>query len=472
MNLDKVICYNLRKDQEGAVDAVKRFGSGDRRHLNQMKKVCVVVVLIISILLSACNQSIVSEQEMNTAQIETQNFDIAYEILNSALLTHTDESEIIPEFDLDEIRQYAQEAQGDLVIDTGEENSFPEKLIVEIEEFLYDACDYDLQKFNWEEVQHSVYFELIRKYGSESFEVEPEKLMWNQENPNCVGLFYVSTEAGEGYYVLAEKSGGSNGAITVRQVKLEDENEVTLDEFETQNYGYGSVICYEEEFYYIHLHYNYNLKNFDGVQLHRLNGDAAHENIMIRYLPMDYSWKNVFSAPVEEQDSVNSYLSSIREDITSDTYLENGGAEDISVYMGDEAEAGGQEKDNVPCHGIDFANIGVPVYLEKSNLIPSNTYMTWLLRAKFYLCDEQGEMTELEYLQLNESGLPSELTLVQLWFHEIDGKIYTFRLYHICDYNYVLQTVLIQGEELIPIRSDLILPQRTFVLTKGEIFHA
>lgn len=109
--------------------------------------------------------------------------------------------------------------------------------------------------------------------------------------------------------------------------------------------------------------------------------------------------------------------------------------------------------------------------MEKSNLIPSNTYMTWLLRAKFYLRDEQGELIELENLELNESGVASELTLVKLWFHEIDGKIYTFRLYHVCDYNYVLQTMLIQGEELTPIRCDLILPQRTFVLTQGEIFY-
>ena len=111
---------------------------------------------------------------------------------------------------------------------------------------------------------------MIRKYGSESFEVEPEQIAWIQENPNCVGIYYVNTQAGEDYYVWAEKSGRSNGAITVRQVKRKD----------------------EKEFYYIHLHYNYNLKNFDGVQLHRLHGDAAHENIMIRYLPVDYIWKN------------------------------------------------------------------------------------------------------------------------------------------------------------------------------------
>lgn len=35
-NPDKVIYYYLRKDQEGAVDAVKRFGTDDRRRLNQM----------------------------------------------------------------------------------------------------------------------------------------------------------------------------------------------------------------------------------------------------------------------------------------------------------------------------------------------------------------------------------------------------------------------------------------------------
>lgn len=437
----------------------------------KQSKVFLIITAAVTLLLSACNQSAVTEQEVNTVQTETQNYDTTYDILNRALLTHADESEIIPEFDLDEIRQYAQEAQGELLIDTGERTGFPEKLIVEIEGFLYDACDYDLQKINWEEVQCSAYFELIREYESESFEVDSEELAWSRENPNCVGIFYVNFEADGDYYVLAEKSGGSNGAVTVRQVKLEDGNQVTLDEFETQNYGYGAVICYEEEVYYIHLHYNYNLKNFDGVQLHRLHGDAAHENIMIRYLPTDYSWENVFSAPVEEQDSVNRYLSSIREDITSDSYLENGGAEDISVYMGD--ETGQLTTEESSYAAIDFANIGVPVYMEKTNLIPSNTYMTWLLRTKFYLCDEQGELTELENLELNaSSAFATELTLVQLWFHEIEGKVYTFRLYHICDYNYVLHTALIQGGEITSIRSDLILPQRAFVLTEGEAFRA
>lgn len=35
-NPDQIIYYYLRKDQTNAVNAVKRFGSGTRRRLNQM----------------------------------------------------------------------------------------------------------------------------------------------------------------------------------------------------------------------------------------------------------------------------------------------------------------------------------------------------------------------------------------------------------------------------------------------------
>ncbi len=60
--------------------------------------------------------------------------------------------------------------------------------------------------------------------------------------------------------------------------------------------------------------------------------------------------------------------------------------------------------------------------------------------------------------------------LVQMWFKEMEGKVYTFCLYHVSDYNYMLNVVLLEGNKVNRVRTDILSPQRHFVLTEGEKF--
>lgn len=64
-----------------------------------------------------------------------------------------------------------------------------------------------------------------------------------------------------------------------------------------------------------------------------------------------------------------------------------------------------------------------------------------------------------------------EISLVQMWFKKIEGKVYTCCLYHVSDYNYVLNIFLLEGDKIIRVRTDMICPQRQFILMEGEGYH-
>lgn len=79
-------------------------------------------------------------------------------------------------------------------------------------------------------------------------------------------------------------------------------------------------------------------------------------------------------------------------------------------------------------------------------------------------------LQELEQLSIDEGSHPLVLRLVNMWFKEIDGKTLTFSLYYVSDYSYLLNAVLLEGGEAKPINAWILLPQREFVLSEGEVF--
>ena len=122
---------------------------------------------------------------------------------------------------------------------------------------------------------------------------------------------------------------------------------------------------------------------------------------------------------------------------------------------------------------IDFANIGVPVYMRKHSRFPQ--HFPCFVRAEFYLCDEErDEVLKLENMGLGvDSSYPFGLGLEiqQIWFKEISGQVLTFCVYYLSDYNYVLDVILVNGDKITRVRSDVFVPdQSRFVLTEGRIF--
>lgn len=253
---------------------------------------------------------------------------------------------------------------------------------------------------------------------------------------------------------------------------------IKINEFQTQN-GDGTVIQYNKDFYYVCLQRNDNLKCVDGFKIHKLDVNASNENILIRYLPERYIWENIMnSMEIEYADELDNYINRIKKEITSDKYLENGMQTDIDIYIGDEIKDttfDNKETMEIGNHNnnymIDFTNSGIPVYIQKSNFIPSNG-LCWHIRAKFYICDSCNQsFLELENMELGDSYFPTNIELVQIWFKKIANKVFTFRIYHISDYNYMLDVSLIEGNNVIQIRNDIISPQYKFILKENAIFN-
>lgn len=425
-----------------------------------------------------------ARKSVNAGSKTVQDMQIDYQALNKDLFGQNSPHWF-------EIKLFSESVKGEFTEVQKENSMFPEGLISEFENMIYQSFDDSLQKYTWEEVQKSSYFEITDKFGANDFRpdieemknlfpeledaktrMEAYKRLYGSEN--CIDMFRFHIDKNQDNYLFVADSGGSAGIVNIWLTKFEQEKFVTICEFPVENSGYGSVIQYDENFYYVFVAKNYNLKNYDGIHIHKLGANAREENLVIKYLPTEYVWKNVYMGA--EGEELSTYLESIKDEITSDKYLENGKEKDIEVYYGDEASLVQDNDGELYFEGynkIDFLNIGNPIYIQKSNHIPRNTNSMWFLRCNFKIQDlENDTMLELENMRIGEY-IPSasEPILVQLWFKKSKDKVYTFCLYHVCDYNYVLNVLLIEGDKVSRIRTDIISPQREFVLTEGEVFY-
>ena len=445
----------------------------------------------------AANKMQADATEVIEENCKEMDFESAYQLLNQDLFGKSS-VQWLDDTLKQEIFLYSEEVKGEFAEVQNEESIFPAELISALEKMIYQSLDSTLHKFTWEEIQESIYFETIREFGAKDFELDLEemknlfpaalensgvenvydayRLVSGEEN--CEEMFHFQMTDGQDNYVLVINSDGSAGIVNVKLTKRVEDELIVISEFETQNSGYGRVIQFENVFYYIFLEYNYNLKNYDGVRIYKLDEDAERENLKIEYLPDNYVWKNIFNTSKGEE--LDDYIESIKGDITSDKYLENGKADGAAVFYGDEEKAEGlivpeNEKQYArnEYYRLDFANIGVPVYIRKSSFIPSNSMTIWHLKSSFYLQNpEDGSITKLDKLEVGYSApVAGEIALVQMWFKEIKGEVYTCCLYHVSDYNYVLSIFRLKGDKITRVRTDMICPQRQFTLIEGEVYH-
>lgn len=391
----------------------------------------------------------------------------------------------------EEIHAYANEVKGDFEAVPYEGDLFPPELIHMAEEGLYH---YDLTSGEMLQLLDRWADETLDYLGANEFQLGidemyrlfPELIEYKDEinseydayrrimearsvgggSLGCDGIFRINMTPDDEYYVFVYWDGGNDKVQNVLLTKQVDNEFVEVDEFEIQT-GNGRVIQYGNDFYYVYLYRNEYIGCVDGIRIHKLGTDALHENILVKYLPESYAWKNIYdNDDIDFGAELDEYIDSIKAVITSDEYLQNGQEKDPRVYFGDETE----DLDSVVEEGkrfykIDFANIGVPVYMSKGGHFPMYNWSIW---TRFYLHDGKHDMVlELE----NLGSYWTNRNMVQIWFKEIEGKVLTFRVYYISDYNYVLNVMLVEGDQITQIRNDVFSPDKSrFILTEGEIF--
>lgn len=245
---------------------------------NILKK-CIVIVMICIVLIFCAKKTANNTQdevaEVVEENCETTDFRSAYQLLNQKLFGR-DAIQWLDDSLKQEIFLYSEEVKGEFVEVQNEESMFPAELINLLEKMIYQSLDSSLQKFSWEEIQKSIYFKTIEELGGENFELDLEEMknifssvkeITEVEDVydayklvsgeiNCQNIFHFHMTDNQDNYVFVIGSGGSAGVVSVRLTERINDEFIVISEFQTQNSGYGMVIQFNDDFYYIFLEYN------------------------------------------------------------------------------------------------------------------------------------------------------------------------------------------------------------------------
>lgn len=84
----------------------------------------------------------------------------------------------------------------------------------------------------------------------------------------------------------------------------------------------------------------------------------------------------------------------------------------------------------------------------------------------------KDEIADKRYIETGDTqGANSHNELVQMWFYEIDDKVYTFQIFHLKGYNYMLAVRLVEENNITTIGCDYIVPRFCFEITEGKELH-
>lgn len=373
----------------------------------------------------------------------------------------------------------------------GTDSDFPEELIRMTEMLLRASCNGDTEELE------TAYEELVNTYGAAKYAMDIEelcllfpKLRDAQEPPanledayrmlpelyllpqHLIRIFRITGSDGQEQYVFEYGTGGSNGGDRVSVNDYIDGEFVPVSEFETQNEGMGRVIKYENAYYYTYLSCNYNLKEYDGVRLHKLDSQPETQNLLIRYLPKEYIWRRLYfngGVTSEIRESIEEYLQKTGTEFMTAQYLDCGKGT-VDEYYGDEKKAEKVLETGESVYMADIANCGLPVYMSKSEYEPSNMSMSEYLKIRFYYFDpEEDVFVKMENLSMEE--YEPGIRLMQLWVKEFEDGIYTFRVYHVSDYSYLLNIIKLDEDRVTNIATYALLPEKEFVLAEGEVLN-
>ena len=171
-------------------------------------------------------------------------------------------------------------------------------------------------------------------------------------------------------------------------------------------------------------------------------------------------WQKIYDNRAAYAGDVTGYLEEIKTDLADLSYRSN----DEDVYTGDEdpeielnqfLRLGSVVSPYETFYKIDFNNDRKDEYISKEKSY-NHIY------AGIYQFTGRG-IIGLEYDETAEEawGHP-----VQIWFKEIQGKVFTFRLFYHEDSYYVLNVSLIEGTRITQVQTHIIVPKVNYIMNE------
>lgn len=374
------------------------------------------------------------------------------------------------------------------------EGSFPKGLVESIAKLLYQ------NNLTGERMsEKNDYFDFLARYGGEDNKLTVEELgelfpevkehldeiedvydayqfcgMPEDSWKYCCDIFHFFSKDNTEYYIYVCESGGTGGyCTTIIDKRKSNETEWTTDYIMMQAQGFAELIRYEGEYYFVFIQSNKRIKYQDGIRIYRIESDDVQaDNVFIRCIPEGLEWKEDYVSSQSPGEELSLYIEEIKDEVTDSDYIERGDTRGAHGNMESDGEAApeiplvaeGQyyEKRYQNVQKIDFANMGVQIY-----------YWTYMYHAESFPAHVQAGfyMYDKSRNKIYEVGeWPGDTDAVQLWFHEIDGKVYTFLLYRLAGYNYMLNVRLIEGNKVTPIAQYHIIPRFSYEITEGKLY--
>lgn len=260
------------------------------------------------------------------------------------------------------------------------------------------------------------------------------------------------------YLLFMVDSGGSARFMVNACYRLTEEGPEYLgDQWNTWWNDY--VVPYEGEFYLVDGNYNFYSKYVDTIYLHRLTSEGISEDATeVELSPVSYVWTDGYKSDDAALEQIDRYVEEIGEELMDVSPIND----DVEVYTGCEelvTDAVLQQRLlwSYDWYQVDYDNDGRLEYLARHYWYPSN-YTTLGLLTERYRMDGIT-------VQLYESWEPEcpyssyDYELIQLWYQEFDGKIYTFQLFLTEGYNYYLSVSLVEGSQVSWIASYYVTPR-------------
>lgn len=273
-----------------------------------------------------------------------------------------------------------------------------------------------------------------------------------------INRIYQYTIGDDTYLLFMEDSGGSARFMINACYRLtEDGPEYMGDQWNTWWNDY--VVPYEGEFYLVDGNYNFYSKYVDTIYLHRLTSEGISEDATKVVLsPASYAWTDGYKSDDAALEQIDRYVEEIGEELMKVSPIND----DVEVYIGCEelvTDAVLRQRLlwSYDWYQVDYDNDGQSEYLVRHYWYPSN-YTTLGLLTERYRMDGIT-------VQLYESWEPEcpyssyDYELIQLWYQEFDGKIYTFQLFLTEGYNYYLSVSLVESSQVSWIASYYVTPR-------------
>ena len=359
--------------------------------------------------------------------------------------------------DIDQrMKQFAKKVQGDFVAVNYEHKDIPNSLIILAEKALFDD---DMNQL----YMNTSSCEISKGDFYDSFGAD-----WNiskEDYVSEIGHIYKYQLDHNTYYLEVTDSGGSAKFVNI-DIAKESEGELTfVDYWDGLDIG-AKVIKYKGTLYFIEGSYNYYSKYTDTINIYKLVPEEMKEYLSINLYPFQFEWEEIYNNHQPYEKSISAYVDSITSDLMDKSPIDD----NIQVYLGDETSQFDEDKklrlksvggSDYDYYEIDFNNDGEPEYIERRHWFPSN-YTTLYLRNYLY------KFTKDRTIAINGDFERKDSTLVQLWFKEIEGKVFTFRLFLRDGYNYCLNVSLVENTNVTQVLSYLIAPKKEFIISTQE----